>query len=330
MKRRLGTNGPEIPPIVLGGNVYGWTLDEAGAFRQFDRALEAGFNCIDTADIYTNWIPGHKGGESETVIGNWLAKTGRRKDVLIASKVGFSMGEGKSGLSARYIEQAVDASLMRLQTDYIDLYQTHIDDPKIPIEETLHAFDKLVKAGKIRFCGASNYSAARLAEAMEISRRNSLVSFLSLQPKYNLLERQTFESELLPVVQKYGLGVISYYSLAAGFLTGKYRRGESATQAARAGTVEKYRNERGWAVIDVLTEVAAEYNSKPGIVALAWLLNQRGVTAPIASATSDVQLDDLLAAPKLEITDENIRRLNDITSAVAFGWQETPLPAARK
>jgi aryl-alcohol dehydrogenase-like predicted oxidoreductase len=328
--RRLGVNGPEIPPIVLGGNVYGWTLDEADAFRQFDRALDAGFNCIDTADIYTNWIPGHKGGESETVIGNWLAKTRRRGDVFIATKVGFSMGEGKSGLSARYIEQAVDASLHRLQTDYIDLYQTHIDDQETPIEETLDAFDRLVKGGKIRFCGASNYSASRLTEAMEIGRRNSVAGFISLQPKYNLLERQTFERELLPVVQTYGLGVISYYSLAAGFLTGKYRRGEAATQAARAGTVEKYRNDRGWAVTDVLAEVAAEYKTKPGIVALAWLLRQPGVTAAIASATSDEQFDDLLAVPRLDLSQESIQRLNDITSAVAFGWQETPLPAARK
>jgi aryl-alcohol dehydrogenase-like predicted oxidoreductase len=328
--RRLGVNGPEIPPIVLGGNVYGWTLIEADAFRQFDRAMDAGFNCIDTADIYTNWIPGHKGGESETVIGNWLAKTRRREDVFIATKVGFSMGEGKSGLSARYIEQAVDASLQRLQTDYIDLYQTHIDDPDTPIEETLDAFNKLIKIGKIRFCGASNYSGERLTEAMEIGRRNSVAGFISLQPKYNLLERQAFERELLPVVQRYGLGVISYYSLAAGFLTGKYCRGEAATQAARAGTVEKYRNERGWAVIDVLTEVAAENNTKPGIVALAWLLRQPGVTATIASSTSDEQLDDLLAVPRLDLSQESIQRLNDITSAVAFGWQETPLPAARK
>ena len=313
-RRKLGTSGPEVAPIILGGNVYGWTLEEAGAFCQFDRALAMGFNCIDTADIYTAWIPGHVGGESETVIGNWIAKTHRRTEMFLATKVGFPMGEGKSGLSARYIAQAVEDSLKRLRTDYIDLYQTHTDDLETPLEETLEAFDKLVKSGKVRYIGASNYSAKRLAEAMEISHRNSVTSFISLQPQYNLLDRKVFETDYLPVVQQFGLGVIPYYSLGAGFLTGKYRRGDPAPEAARAKTVEKYRNNRGWTIVEELAAVAAEHNSKPGIVALAWLLRQPGVTAPIASATSDSQLEDLFAAAELELDVTSIERLNRVSA----------------
>lgn len=312
-KRRLGENGPEIPAIVLGGNVYGWTLDEAGSFRQLDRAVAAGLNCIDTADVYSRWVPGHSGGESETILGKWFARSGRRKDVFLATKAGIEMGEGKSGLSARYLAEAIDASLRRLQTDYIDLYQAHEDDPNTPLEETLGAFDKLVKAGKVRFIGASNYGGARLAEALEISRRNGLASYISLQPHYNLVERKTFESDLLPVVRKYGLGVIPYFSLASGFLTGKYRRGSDASQSARAPFVQKYRNERGFAVVDALVQIAGSLNATPAQVALAWLLAQPGVTAPIASATNDDQLDDLIAAADLKLDDASIARLNQVS-----------------
>jgi aryl-alcohol dehydrogenase-like predicted oxidoreductase len=315
-KRRLGANGPEISPIVLGGNVYGWTIDESSSFRQLDRAVSTGLNCIDTADVYSAWVPGNSGGESETIIGRWLKKSGRRSDVFIATKVGLPMGGGKSGLSARYIGQAVDDSLRRLQTDYIDLYQSHRDDPATPLEETMGAFDKLVKAGKVRYIGASNYSGARLAEAMEASRKNSLAGYISLQPHYNLVERQAFESDLLPVVQKYDVGVIPYYSLAAGFLTGKYSRDSDSSRTARGATVQKYRNDRGYAVVDALTEVAGALGSKPGIVALAWLLAQPGVTAPIASATSDGQFDDLTAAAELRLDTASIERLNQVSLPV--------------
>jgi len=313
-KRRLGTSGPEVAPIVLGGNVYGWTLDEAGSFNQFDRALAAGLNCIDTADMYSNWVPGHKGGESEVIIGDWMAKTGNRNKVFIATKLGLPMGEGKSGLSTRYVAEAVEASLRRLQTDYIDLYQAHTDDSKTPMEETLGAFDRLVKAGKVRFIGASNHSGARLAEALEVSRNNSLVSYVSLQPHYNLVERQKFEADQLPVVQKYGIGVIPYYSLAAGFLSGKYTRAGAATQSPRAGGVEKYRNARGYAVVDALVDVAYQHRSKPATVALAWLMAQPGITAPIASATNDAQLDDLIAAAELQLDKASVQRLNEVSS----------------
>ena len=316
-KRKLGSAGPEVPSIVLGGNVYGWTLSEAESLHQLDRAADAGLSFIDTADVYSRWVPGHQGGESETIIGNWFAKSGRRHDVLLATKVGVEMGEGKSGLSPRYIAQAADDSLRRLQTDYIDLYQAHTDDASTPLEETLGAFDKLVEAGKARFIGASNYGAARLAEALEVSRKNGLASYVSLQPHYNLLERQRFETDLLPVVEKFKLGVIPYFALASGFLTGKYQRGEDGAKSPRAAMVEKYRNERGFAVVDALTEVAAAHRSTRARAALAWLLAQPGVTAPIASATSDGQLDELIAAASLELDAASLQRLNEVSAPVA-------------
>ena len=242
-KRKLGAAGPEVPVLCLGGNVYGWTLPEEDSFRQLDAAVDAGLNFVDTADVYSRWAPGHKGGESETILGNWFARSGKRNDVIVATKVGMQMGEGKKGLSAAYIRQAVEDSLRRLQTDYIDLYQAHQDDPETPLEETLGAFDALVTQGKVRYIGASNYSGARLAEAMETGRKNGLASFVSLQPHYNLVERTQFESDLLPVVQKYELGVIPYFSLAAGFLTGKYRSQQDTENAARGGIVQKYLND---------------------------------------------------------------------------------------
>ena len=276
-----------------------------------------GLNFVDTADVYSRWVPGHQGGESETIIGKWFARSGRRKEVILATKVGVSMGEGKKGLSARYIAEAVDASLGRLQTDYIDLYQAHEDDPGTPLEETLGAFDNLVMAGKVRFIGASNYTGARLAEAVETSLRNGIAAYVSLQPHYNLAERQPFESDLLPVVEKYGLGVIPYFSLASGFLTGKYTRGSEPLGPARAGMVKKYLNDHGFAVVDALAEVAAAHRSSPASVALAWLLAQPGITAPIASATSDRQFEALIAATTLELDPEGIRRLTEVSAAVA-------------
>jgi len=312
----LGKNGPEVPVIALGGNVYGWTLPESDSLHQLDRAIDAGLTFVDTADMYSRWVPGHSGGESESILGKWFKKSGRRKDVLLATKLGLEMGEGKSGLGAKYIAQAVDASLSRLQTDYIDLYQAHTDDEKTPLEETLDAFDRLIKVGKVRYIGASNYSGARLAEAMEISRKNGLAEYVSLQPHYNLVERQAFETDLLPVVQKYGLGVIPYFSLASGFLSGKYRAGTDTSSMARAFAVEKYRNERGYAVVDALMEVANAHHSTPARVALAWLLAQPGVTAPIASATNDRQLDDLIAGASLQLDAASMQRLNEVSKGV--------------
>ena len=316
-KRKLGNNGPEVPPITLGGNVFGWTLSEADTFHQLDRAVDAGLNFVDTADVYSRWAPGHTGGESETILGKWFAKSGRRKDVILATKVGMDLGDDKKGLSPAYIAQAVDASLKRLQTDTIDLYQAHKDDEATPLEETLRAFDKLIEAGKVRYIGASNYTGERLTKALETSQKNDLAAYVSLQPHYNLVERLPFESDLLPVVEKYQLGVIPYFSLAAGFLTGKYRKPEDAANAARGGMVKKYLNDRGFAVVNLLAEVADRHKSTPSQVALAWLLTQPGVTAPIASATNDKHLDDLIAAANLKLDQASIRELDEVSAPVA-------------
>ena len=316
-QRKLGPSDLDVPSICLGGNVYGWTLSEADTFHQLDHALDVGLNFIDTADVYSRWAPGHQGGESESILGRWFAKSGRRKEVILATKVGMEMGEGKKGLSARYITDAVDASLKRLQTDCIDLYQAHRDDPETPLEETLGAFDALVKDGKVRFIGASNYTGARLAEAMETSRKSGLASYVSLQPHYNLVERQPFESDLLPVIAKYGLGVVPYFSLAAGFLTGKYTRDSDPSQSARGGMVKKYFNDRGFAVVDALADIAKKHRSTPARVALAWLLEQPGITAPIASATNDRQFEDLAGAITLELDQDEIRRLCEVSAPVA-------------
>lgn len=318
-KRKLGAAGPEVPAICLGANVYGWTLPEADAFRQLDAAVDAGLNFVDTADVYSRWFPGNKGGESETIIGKWFAKNGRRNDVILATKVGMDVGDGKKGLKAAYIRQAVEDSLRRLQTEYIDLYQAHKDDPETPLEETLEAFDGLVKQGKVRYIGASNYSGARLAEALETSQKHGFASYISLQPHYNLMEREAFETDLLPVVEKYQLGVIPYFSLAAGFLTGKYRSPQDAEKAMRGAMVQKYLNEVGFGVIAALDEVANAHSSTPARVALAWLLAQPEITAPIASATKEKQLADLVEATKLKLDAESIQRLNQASENANIG-----------
>ena len=316
-KRKLGFAGPEVPVICLGGNVYGWTLSEAETFRQLDAALDAGLNFVDTADVYSRWVPGNRGGESETIIGKCFAKNGKRKDVILATKVGNEMGKGKRGLNAAYIRQAVEDSLQRLQTDYIDIYQAHKDDSETPLEETLGAFNELVKQGKVRYNGASNYSGARLAEALETSRKHGFASYISLQPHYNPVERQDYESDLLPVVKKYQVGVIPYFSLAAGFLTGKYRSQQDAEKAARGSMVKKYLNDWGFAVVKALDEVADARGSTPARVALAWLLAQPGITAPIASATNEKQLADLAEGTKLKLDAESIQKLDEVSARKA-------------
>jgi aryl-alcohol dehydrogenase-like predicted oxidoreductase len=313
-KRKLVSDGPEVPVICLGGNVYGWTLPEAESFRQLDAALAAGLNFWDTADVYSVWIPGNKGGESETIIGKWFAKTGKRKDVILATKVGMDMGAGKKGLKAAYIRQAVESSLQRLQTDYIDIYLAHKDDLETPLEETLGAFDELVKQGKVRYIAASNYSGARLAEALETSRKHKLASYISLQPHYNLVERPTYETDLLPVVEKYHLGVTPYFSLAAGFLTGKYRSPQDAAKAARGSMVQKYLNPWGFGVVAALDEVAHAHGSTPARVALAWLLAQPGITAAIASATNEKQFADLAESTYLKLDTASIQKLNTVSA----------------
>jgi len=314
---KLGKSELQVPVICLGGNVFGWTVSEADSFRQLDAALEAGLNFIDTADVYSRWAPGHQGGESEAILGKWLATGNKRSNVILATKLGIDMGDGKKGLKAAYIHQAVEDSLRRLQTDYIDLYQAHKDDEETPLEETLSAFDKLVQQGKVLHIGASNYSGARLAKALKVSKDNGLVSYISLQPHYNLVEREQFESDLLPVVQEHTLGVIPYYSLAAGFLTGKYRSKKDAEGKARSGSVSKFLNDWGWSLLHALDEVAEAHHSTPARVALAWLMVQPGITAPIASATNDEHLTDLIEATRLKLDHASIEKLTAVSTPAA-------------
>jgi aryl-alcohol dehydrogenase-like predicted oxidoreductase len=309
-RRKLGNTGFEISPLALGGNVFGWTIDEPASFKILDAFVAAGFNFIDTADIYAKWVPGNKGGESETIIGNWLKKSGKRSEVIVATKVGIEMAPDKKGLSAAYIFRAVEDSLKRLQTDHIDLYQAHKDDPDTPLEETLGAFGKLIKDGKVRAIGASNYSGPRLSQALEVSKTHGLPAYQTLQPDYNLYDRADYEKNLERICVANGLGVISYFSLASGFLTGKYRSEADLSKSQRGGRVKKYLNQRGFRILKALDELAAQYNSTPARVALAWMIARPGITAPIASATNLEQLKDLIEATKLQLDQTSIETLN--------------------
>jgi aryl-alcohol dehydrogenase-like predicted oxidoreductase len=308
-QRKIGKSNLEVPVICLGGNVFGWTVDEPGTFRLLDRAVELGLTFIDTADVYSRWVPGHTGGESEALIGKWLARGNKRDRVVIATKVGMDLG-----LSPKHIFEAADASLQRLQTDYIDIYFSHKDDAETPLEETLAAYAKLIEQGKVRMIGASNYKGERLRVAVETSHKNNLPAYEILQPQYNLLERAEYESDLAPVVKEFGIGVVPYFALASGFLTGKYHSAEDAKGKARGGAVGKYLNDRGFAVVGALEEVAESLGSKPGRVALAWLIAQPGITAPIASGTSPEQLEDLAEAAKLKLDSAAIDKLNRVSA----------------
>lgn len=315
--RPLGRSPLRVSPLCFGGNVFGWTADERTSFSLLDAWIDAGFNFIDTADVYSRWVPGHGGGESETVIGRWLAQGGRRDRVVIATKVGNDMGEGRTGLKPQRIREAVEASLRRLQVERIDLYQAHRDDESTPLEATLEAFARLVEEGKVRAIGASNYTAPRLAQALETSQRLGLPRYESLQPLYNLYDREEFERELQPLCVREQVGVINYYALAAGFLTGKYRAAADAARSPRGAMVaKKYLNERGLRIVRALDEVAAAVGATDGQVAIAWLLSRPGVTSPIASATSVAQLQELVAAAQLRLAPELLARL-DAASAPA-------------
>ena len=313
--RRLGRSSLKVAPLAFGGNVFGWTADEAMSFRLLDGFVGAGFNFIDTADVYSKWAPGNKGGESEVIIGNWLAARGNRDKVIIASKFGLEMAPGKVGLSPAYMMEAVEASLRRLKTDYIDLYQSHRDDPDTPVAATLEAYARLIEQGKVREIGASNFTAARLKEALDASAAQGLPRYQTLQPLYSLVERASYEGELQDLCVKEDIGVIGYYSLASGFLTGKYRSKKDTEGQARAPRVEKYLNDKGFAVIAALDAVAAKHKAKPGQVALAWLMAQPGVAAPIASATNLDQLKDLIAATRLKLDAEAIAALDAASAA---------------
>jgi aryl-alcohol dehydrogenase-like predicted oxidoreductase len=308
--RQLGRSRIEVAPLALGGNVFGWTADEQTSFAILDGFVAAGLSFIDTADVYSRWAPGHQGGESETILGKWLKRSGARGQVVIATKVGMEMGPGEKGLSRAYILRAAERSLNRLQTDVIDLYQAHQDDQTTPLEETLGAFGELIHQGKVKVIGASNYTAERLAEALRVSQKHSLPRYESLQPNYNLYDRADFEQALEPLCVREQLGVIPYFSLAAGFLTGKYRSAADLAQSPRGAKVKNYLNDRGFRILAALDEVAARYQATPARVALAWLMARPGITAPIASATSVKQLGELIAATQLKLDPDALEHLN--------------------
>lgn len=312
--RALGHSGIVIAPLVFGGNVFGWTIDASSSFILLDAFVDHGFNCVDTADVYSRWLPGNQGGESETILGRWFKQSGKREKVILATKVGMDMGEGGKGLRKRYILEEVEASLRRLQTDWIDLYQSHQDDETTPIQETLEAYDQLIRQGKVRIIGASNFSGSRLAESIECSRQMNLPAYQTLQPEYNLYSRQQYEKDLAPVAKKYGLGVIPYFSLASGFLTGKYKNPEDAKGANRESRVVKYFDDRGRRILKALAEVAEQTGAQKAAISLAWLLAQPTITAPIASATSVKQLEVLFTAADLKLTDDQIKLLTDASA----------------
>ena len=313
-KRKLGNSGLEVAPLALGGNVFGWTADEPTSFRLLDAFVAAGCNLIDTADMYSTWVPGNKGGESETVLGKWLTRNGNRGKVLIATKVGMEMGPGRKGLSKTYILRAAEDSLRRLQTDCIDLYQSHTDDPETPLEETLEAYAQLIRQGKVRAIGASNYTAERLKQALEAGSQSGVPSYQCLQPLYNLYDRAEYETDLEPLCLEKGVGVIPYFALASGFLAGKYRSEKDLANRSRGDFVKKYLNDRGFRILDALDQVAGQYHSVPAVVSLAWLMARPGVTAPIASATNLDQLSDLIDATRLKLDPSSIELL-DLASA---------------
>ena len=309
-KRPLGNTGIHVAPLALGGNVFGWTADEKASFDVLDAFVAGGFDLIDTANSYSRWVTGHHGGESESVIGRWIAKRGRHDDVVIATKVGSDMGLGRKCLKREHIVEQAEASLKRLQVQRIDLYQSHWDDPDTPLDETLEAYDRLKKQGKVRAIGASNLDAKRLAEALAVSRAKHLPRYETMQPHYNLLVRDEFEGPLQDLCVREHLGVIPYFSLAAGFLTGKYRSEADFAKSARGPGLKKYLNARGTAVLGALDAVAARQGATLAQVALAWLMAQPGVTAPIASATSVAQLEELMGAARLKLDAESLRTLD--------------------
>ena len=310
IKRPLGKTGLEIAPLVFGGNVFGWTVDERGSFALLDNFFGRGLNAIDTADSYSMWVEGNRGGESETIIGNWLARSKKRKEAVIITKVGTPLGPDKKGLSAKRIQQAAEDSLRRLRTDYIDVYLSHYPDAETPIEETLRGYDQLLRDGKVRAIGCSNYDAAQLREALDAAAADGLPAYGVLQPEYNLYARSGYEGELRDLCIAEGLGVIPYFALASGFLTGKYRSPEDAAKSPRGERiVGKYLDDRGKRILRALDDVAERHNATPAEVAVAWLIAREGVTAPIASATSLEQLESLVRATRLALPPDDVEAL---------------------
>jgi len=312
--RSLGSSNIQIVPLVLGGNVFGWTIDAPTSFRVLDAFVDRGFNFIDTADVYSRWLRGNRGGESETILGQWFKKSGTRDKVVLATKVGNDMGDDKQGLRKKYILEEVEASLKRLQTDHIDLYQSHKDDESTPLQETLEAYQQLIRQGKVRIIGASNYKGDRLTQAIELAQKHNLPVYQTLQPEYNLYDRQDYEQDLAPVAEKFHLGVIPYFSLASGFLTGKYKTVADTKGKNRGARVEKYFDKRGEKILKALDEIAKQTGAKQASIALAWLLAQPTITAPIASATSIDQLESLFAAVDLKLDGDSLDKLTQASA----------------
>ena len=308
--KQLGNTEIHIKPLGLGTNVFGWTIDQPQSFRVLDAYTDAGLSLVDTADSYSRWKPGNVGGESEIIIGNWLHQSGKRDSIVLATKVGSEMGDGKKGLSKQYIIKAVEDSLRRLQTDYIDLYQSHFDDEVTLVAETMEAYSQLFMQGKIRFAGTFNMSPERIRESLEVSKANNLCSYATLQPLYSLCERSLYEQKYEALCQEYNLGVICYFPLASGFLTGKYRCDADQAKSVRGGGVAKYMNARGWGILKVLDEAAQKYNVPVAAIALAWLIARPSVCAPIASVTSEAQLAELVKAIGIKLDTETIAKLN--------------------
>jgi aryl-alcohol dehydrogenase-like predicted oxidoreductase len=315
-KRKLGRTDLTIAPLVFGGNVFGWTADKKKTFELLDRFFAAGLNAVDTADVYSAWAPGNKGGESETILGEWMKARGKRSETIVVTKVGSPMGPGKKGLKAKYIEEAAEASLRRLQVETIDLYLSHWPDPDAPHDETLGAYAKLIAAGKIRWCGASNYNAEQMRAALDAAKAKGLPRCEVLQPEYNLYDRGSYDGALRDLCIREEIGVITYFSLAKGFLSGKYRSEADLGQSPRGGAVEAYLNSRGSRILAALDEIAAGHKAAPAEVALAWLIQRPGVTAPIASATSLTQLESLIRATALTLGTDEVAAL-DVASAPA-------------
>jgi aryl-alcohol dehydrogenase-like predicted oxidoreductase len=312
--RALGKTGIQIAPLVLGGNVFGWTVDESRSFELLDRAAAAGLNTIDTADSYSSWVPGNVGGESETILGKWLKRSGRRATTVVITKVGSAVGPYKKDLTAKHILAAAEDSLRRLQTDHIDVYFSHWPDASTRIDETLGSYETLIKQGKVRAIGASNYSAQQLQDALAAAAKASLPRYEVVQPEYNLYNRASFEGALRDVCAREGLGVITYFSLASGFLTGKYRSRADFTKSPRGKMIEKYLDDRGIRILNALDSIARAHDAKPGEVALAWVMLQSGVTAPIASATSREQLESLVRAVQVTLSEGDLQALSDASA----------------
>ena len=309
-KRTLGNTGLSIAPLMFGGNVFGWTADEKMSFRLLDAFTDRGFNAIDTADTYTRWVPGNTGGDSERVIGKWLKQTGKRDKIVLATKVGGIFSEEKKGLKKNYILQSIEDSLSRLQTDYVDLYQTHYDDLETPIEETLATYAEIVRSGKVRAIGTSNMTAERIRESLRISREEGFPAYQTLQPEYNLYSRERYETEYAPLAAEANLGVIPYFALASGFLTSKYRSEADLANSSRAKYVAKFLTDRGYTILAALDAIAARHNCQPGTIAIAWLMQRSGIAAPIASATNMDQLNGLFAATQLALNAADLEQLD--------------------